>query len=536
MVGGYLLHRYLVSRVTGIRALGAESEGHYAQLILTLGVALILQNGGLILFGSTPQSIRTPLSASAWEIGLPFDEFAAVFVNKARVVSAVISVAATAALYWFIARARLGKALRAAADNPEAAVYMGIDVDRAHRIAFGIGTGVTAIAGGLVATYYPFQPYVGLDFVIIMYAGVVLGGMGSITGAFWGGMTIGLVQQLSVAGAAVPAAERRHLRRVPADRAGAAAGAVRPQRGADVSALAGSGRLSSSLAAIVVFTLIYAIGSAFVTNKYYQLMLTLVPIWAVMGLSWNILSGYAGLVSFGHAAFFGLGAYTVTLLLVHFDLTPWFGIPLGDGGRRGGRARDRLSDLSPARPLLRAVHARLSAGAALRVRMARLSGGRAADEARPTPDGTCSSPIIASTSVWRSSMLVAALLVSLAVERSRFGLALLAIKQNEPAAEAAGIDTLRWKMRAIVLSGALAALAGGLYAVVLLVITPQTVFGMLTSAQALVVTSVRRCRHDVGAGHRRVDPDSARARRCRPIWATSSPASRAWSTGWRSSS
>ena len=90
---------------------------------------------------------------------------------------------------------------------------MGIDVDRAHRLAFGIGTGVTAIAGGLVATYYPFQPYVGLDFVIIMYAGVVLGGMGSITGAFWGGMTIGLVQQLSVAGAAVPAAERRHLRR-----------------------------------------------------------------------------------------------------------------------------------------------------------------------------------------------------------------------------------------------------------------------------------------------------------------------------------
>ena len=96
-----------------------------------------------------------------------------------------------------MSRARLGKALRAAADNPEAATYMGIDVDRAHRIAFGIGTGITGIAGGLVATYYPFQPYVGLEFVIIMYAGVVLGGLGSILGAFWGGMTIGLVQQLS---------------------------------------------------------------------------------------------------------------------------------------------------------------------------------------------------------------------------------------------------------------------------------------------------------------------------------------------------
>jgi branched-chain amino acid transport system permease protein len=74
---------------------------------------------------------------------------------------------------------------------------MGIDVDWAHRIAFGIGIGITAVAGGLVATFNPFQPYVGLDYVIIMYAGVVLGGMGSILGAFWGGLTIGLVQQMS---------------------------------------------------------------------------------------------------------------------------------------------------------------------------------------------------------------------------------------------------------------------------------------------------------------------------------------------------
>ena len=196
-VGGYLLHRYLVSRVTGVRAVGAEGDGHYAQLILTLGVSLVLQNGSLILFGSTPQSVRTPLSASAWEIGLPLGEYSAVFVNKARAVAFLISIVATVALYWFIGRSRLGKALRAAADNPDAATYMGIDVDGAHRMAFGIGVGVTVVAGGLVATYYPFQPYVGLEFVIIMYAGVVLGGMGSTLGAFWGGMTIGLVQQLS---------------------------------------------------------------------------------------------------------------------------------------------------------------------------------------------------------------------------------------------------------------------------------------------------------------------------------------------------
>ncbi|MBT9289998.1 branched-chain amino acid ABC transporter permease [Hyphomicrobiaceae bacterium 22] len=197
-VAGWFIHRFLVSRVTGVKVASTEGAGHYAQLILTLGVALILQNGGLILFGSEPRSVRTPLSSSAWEIGPLIDnDFVSVFLNQGRAVGAVVSIAVTVALFLFVSRSRLGKALRAAADNPEAAVYMGIDVDRAHRVAFAIGTGVTAIAGGLVAIYYPFQPYVGLEFVIVMYAGVVLGGLGSITGAFWGGMLIGLVQQLS---------------------------------------------------------------------------------------------------------------------------------------------------------------------------------------------------------------------------------------------------------------------------------------------------------------------------------------------------
>ena len=64
-------------------------------------------------------------------------------------------------------------------------------------LAFGLGVGITAIAGGLLASNYSFQPYVGLEYVIVMYAGVVLGGLGSVGGAFFGGLTIGLVQQLS---------------------------------------------------------------------------------------------------------------------------------------------------------------------------------------------------------------------------------------------------------------------------------------------------------------------------------------------------
>jgi branched-chain amino acid transport system permease protein len=194
-VFGYFVHLALISHVSGTRTASLEGEGHYAQLILTLGIALILQNGGLIVFGSVLASIRTPLSSTAWELGPYFDM--SIFLNKARSIDAIVSLAIMTLLSLLIARTRIGKSLRAAADNPTAATYMGIDVDRAHRTAFALGCGITAIAGGLLATNYPFHPFVGLEYVIVMYAGVVLGGMGSIIGAFWGGMTIGLVQQMS---------------------------------------------------------------------------------------------------------------------------------------------------------------------------------------------------------------------------------------------------------------------------------------------------------------------------------------------------
>ena len=194
---GVLLHKTLVSRVTGLTGTGLQAEGHYAQLILTLGIALILSNGGLIVFGSAPVSIATPLSSSPWVVGPLWGDEILLFINQQQTVAAAIAVAVVICLALVLARTRLGRSLRAAADNPRAAVYMGIDVDRAYRLAFGFGVGITAIGGGLLASSNPFQPYVGIEYVIIMYAGVVLGGLGSVRGAFFGGLTIGLVQQLS---------------------------------------------------------------------------------------------------------------------------------------------------------------------------------------------------------------------------------------------------------------------------------------------------------------------------------------------------
>jgi branched-chain amino acid transport system ATP-binding protein/branched-chain amino acid transport system permease protein len=245
-------------------------------------------------------------------------------------------------------------------------------------------------------------------------------------------------------------------------------------------------KLLPSLLAIALLAAAWLALGMFVTNSYYLLMLTLVPIWAVMGLSWNLLSGYTGLVSFGHAAFFGLGAYTVTIAFAGYDLTPWFGIPLG-------MIVGVLAAIVIGYPTFR-LRGHYFALSMLAYPMAVLYVFEwLGYQEVPLPMKRQAPGFYMQFSDYRVyvalavALLVAALLVSLAIERSRFGMSLVAIKQNEPAAEAAGIDTLAWKMRAIMLSGAIAAAAGGLYAVVLLVVTPDSVFGMLVSAQALVV-------------------------------------------------
>jgi ABC-type branched-subunit amino acid transport system ATPase component/ABC-type branched-subunit amino acid transport system permease subunit len=224
-----------------------------------------------------------------------------------------------------------------------------------------------------------------------------------------------------------------------------------------------------------------------VRNSYYQLMLTLVPIWAVMGLSWNLFSGYSGLISFGHAAFFGIGAYSVTLALVKWSLTPWLGVPLGMGMAAVaacliGTVTFRLRGHYFALAMLAYPLAILYVLEYLGYQEISLPMHRR----HPVLYLQFIDPRF--YTLIALALLTVAMLVSIWAENARFGLALMAIRQNELAAEASGIDARRWKMRGLVASGAMAGAAGGLYACVLLVVTPDSVFGVLVSAQALVVT------------------------------------------------
>ena len=245
-------------------------------------------------------------------------------------------------------------------------------------------------------------------------------------------------------------------------------------------------RVLRSLGPVMVLALAYASVAMLITNSYYQLMMTLVLVWAIFGLSWNVLSGYTGLISFGHAAFFGIGAYTTVLGQIHLGLTPWLSIPLASalGGLAGlvvGLPTFRLRGHYFALAMLAYPLALLYVFEWLGYQELALPMRRDAPVAYMQFDDPRINTLIA------LAMLVGTVLVTRLVEGARFGRALVAIKQDEAAAEAAGIDALRWKLRAITVSGAIAAMAGGFYSVVLLVVTPPSVFGMLVSAQALTV-------------------------------------------------
>ena len=234
------------------------------------------------------------------------------------------------------------------------------------------------------------------------------------------------------------------------------------------------------------FVVAYGLLALVVDNPYYQLIMSNVLVWAIMGLSWNLLSGYSGLISFGHAAFFGTGAYFVVLAQVSFGLSPWFGIPLA--GLIGG-----IAGIIVGIPTFR-LRGHYFALAMLAYPLALLSVFEwlgyqevAVPMVRETPAAFMQFADRRVYVLIGLVLLALAMILTRRLECSRYGLSLRAIKQDETAAEAAGVDTLAWKLKSIAISGSMAGAIGGFYAVIQLIVTPLSVFGVLVSAQALIV-------------------------------------------------
>jgi len=227
-----------------------------------------------------------------------------------------------------------------------------------------------------------------------------------------------------------------------------------------------------------------------VTERYHHRVLTLVFLWATMGLAWNIISGYAGQISFGHQAFFGIGAYVTVLLAAKLKLTPWLGMLGGVGvavlaAVLIGTPTFRLAGIyfglaTLAYPLIFRIVMDYLGYQEVAIPMMREQPGLFMQFTEPRAFDLLALGILAGT-----------LVMSRLIETSRLGYSLRAIKENEQAAEAMGVDSFRCKMIAYMLSAAPAAVAGAVYAhAILFVVTPEAVFGVLVIVQTLTVCLV----------------------------------------------
>ena len=178
---GFVVQRVLVQRIV--------DAPHEMQILLMLGVALVLENTALLVFGPEPQRVRSALAQSTVWLG-------PVFVDVARLIAFGVAVVLTLLLSLLLFRTDVGRSIRAAADNTYGALVIGTDVRRVYAVAFGVGAACVGAAGALVAPLLPFQPSTGLQLSVASFNIVIIGGMGSLLGAFVGGLLVAVAESL----------------------------------------------------------------------------------------------------------------------------------------------------------------------------------------------------------------------------------------------------------------------------------------------------------------------------------------------------
>jgi branched-chain amino acid transport system permease protein len=168
----------------------AVDKPHLVVVFATMGLSILMQNLALVFMTADLRDVPPLFGGTPFRIG-------AVYFRAELLLGFLISVTVTAALMIFIKRSYIGKAIRATVQDRDAAMLMGINVPRIFLLTFAGGSALVGLAGCIMLPLYSTFPTVGLNFVLIAYVIVVLGGMGSMEGALLGGICIGLVQSLS---------------------------------------------------------------------------------------------------------------------------------------------------------------------------------------------------------------------------------------------------------------------------------------------------------------------------------------------------
>jgi ABC-type branched-subunit amino acid transport system ATPase component/ABC-type branched-subunit amino acid transport system permease subunit len=270
-----------------------------------------------------------------------------------------------------------------------------------------------------------------------------------------------------------------------------AAGGVRAARPCALQS-----RLRAYSVPVIAFVIFVAIVSQ-ITDFYLSRLAALIAFWAAVGMTWNLIGGYAGQLSLGHAAFVGLGGYVALVLQQEFGIMPWVGL-------LASTVAAALAALIVGAPTLRLSGiyfslATLAYPLILQVLFTYWGYQEALIPAHPE------SPFLFMQ--WRDNRWYAAIfgtilmfcwLATVFLERSHWRYLLTAVREDEAAASAVGINTWLVKLWAFVISGSIAGMLGVIYAQMLFVVTPETMFGIGVSVQALVVNLVGGVGYAIG--------------------------------------
>ncbi len=178
---GWVLYRGLFLRVA--------AAGKNPSLLLAFGLMVLLESLMSLLWTPNQRAINTTYTAVGFDVGL-------LKISFTRLLAFAVSLAATAMVFLFMRRSLWGKAVRAASEDMEAAALLGISPRRVGSLAFAIGLSLAGVAGVAVALTYPFDPYSGFIFSLKALIAVAFGGLGSVVGAFLGGILLGVVESM----------------------------------------------------------------------------------------------------------------------------------------------------------------------------------------------------------------------------------------------------------------------------------------------------------------------------------------------------
>jgi branched-subunit amino acid ABC-type transport system permease component len=481
----------------GVFKEAAILENKNVSLLLAVGIMYLLENIMLVLWGPNPKTVVT--AYTSW-VFRPME----LNISFTPLIALLLAILAAAAVFLFLKRARAGIAVRAASEDVVSTTLMGINPNWVNAVAFAIGIGLAGVAGVGIGTVYSFDPIFGLTFCLKGLIALALGGIGNIWGALFGGITLGVIESFAsfyIGSGWTDAISfgvfLLILVFMPQGLFGSKGAIETAQVGEEVSPAsllkpsipAGAMKSIRSIYAkyaniIIIALLIIAFATlpfyVDVNTSYLGYYLFMVFIFIIVAQGWNIAAGYCGQISLGTHAFFGLGAYTTFIIwLNNITHTGYYFDPV----------TMILSGLVPVvfaiiigTPLLSRLRGdyfslgTLGAAQIITVVILQLTGitGGAGGLHVPSTIYTSMKPYY-----W-VGLLLAILATALVffVTRSRLGLALKAIQENEISAASHGVDILKYKVFGFALSAFLAGIGGSLYSYYLLSITPYSVMSL----------------------------------------------------------